>query len=110
MRGPFDEACVHEAPGRLFRVDLHQHVGVGIVAGGGHDVVLRPIVMGVVDPLVLVAGDNELDGVLIFAQERVQAIVGELGRLVLDEGVVDKDEGWFVLLQFGLKPVELFFA
>ena len=71
VRGPLYEARVHKTPGRVFRVDLHQHVGIGIVARGGHDVVLRTVVMVVVDPLVLVTGDDKLNGALILAQERM---------------------------------------
>jgi hypothetical protein len=107
---PLDEARVHEAPGAALGVDFHQHVGVLVVAGGGHDIVLRAIGVGEVDPLVHVAGDDELNGVLVLAQERLEAVVGELGGLVLDEGVVDEDEGGPVLLELGFEPVQLFLA
>jgi hypothetical protein len=40
----------------------------------------------------------------------VQAIVGELYRAILDEGIVDEDEGGLVLLELGFEPVELLFA
>jgi hypothetical protein len=69
---PLDEAPVHEAPGAALGVDFHHHVGVGIVAGSCHHVMLRTVGVGEVDPLVEMAGDNELDVVLIFAQERLQ--------------------------------------
>jgi hypothetical protein len=59
--GPLDEVGVHEAPGGALGVDLHEHVGVGIVARGGHDIVLRAIGVGEVDPLVHVAGDDQLE-------------------------------------------------
>ena len=98
MRGPFDKTLVHEAPRRVLRVDLHQHVGVGIVARCRHDVVLRTVVVIVVVPLVLMAGDDKLNGVLIFPQQRMQTVVGELRWLVLNERIVDEDEGRLVLL------------
>ena len=107
---PLDEALVHEAPGGVFCVDLHEHVGVGVIASGGHDVVLRAVVVSVVDPLVDMAGDDQLDSVLIFLQQRMQAVVGEFGGLVEDERVVDEDEGGLVLLELGFEPVKLLFA
>src|ERR1700692_2939374 len=67
VRRPFDKALVHEAPRGMLRVDLHQHVGVRGVPSGSHDVVLRTVVAMIVDPLVLVTGDNKLDSVLVFA-------------------------------------------
>jgi hypothetical protein len=50
-----------------------------------------------------------LDRVLVLDEQRVQTEVGELCRLVLDERIVDEDEGWFVLLELRLEPMELFF-
>lgn len=58
MRRPVDEAFIQEAPGGPFRVDFHEHVRIGIITCGGHDVVLRAIDAAIVDPLVLVAGDD----------------------------------------------------
>jgi hypothetical protein len=52
---PLDEVDVHEARGCVAGVDLNEHVGVGVVAGGGHGVVLRAEGVSVVDPLVNVA-------------------------------------------------------
>jgi hypothetical protein len=52
---PIDEAFIYEAPSRFFGVNFHQHVGVRVVAGGSHNVVLRTVGMVVVDPLVLMA-------------------------------------------------------
>jgi len=109
VRRPFDEALVHEAPRSVLRIDLYQHVSIGVVACGGHDVVLRTVVAMVVHPLVLVTRDHKLDGVLIFAQKRVQPVVGKLSWLVLDQRVVDEDEGRLVLLKLSLKPVKLLF-
>ena len=63
----------------------------------------------IVYPLVLVARDDKLDGVLIFAQKRMQAVVGELGWLVLDQRIVDEDEGGLMLLKLSLEPVQLLF-
>jgi len=63
----------------------------------------------VVNPLVLVTRDHKLNGVLVFAQERMQAVIGELGWLVLNERIVDEDEGRLVLLKLSLEPVELLF-
>ena len=68
MRGPFGKVGVHEAPGAPLGVDLNEHVGVGIVPRGGHDVVLRSVGMGEVDPFVQMARDYELDIVFVFAQ------------------------------------------
>lgn len=110
MAVPLNEVDVHEAPGRTFRVDFQEHIGIGIVAGGGHGVMLRAVEVAVVDPLMNVAGDYKLDGVLVLLQERVEAIVGKLHRAILNEWVVDEDEGGFVLLELGFKPVELGFA
>ncbi len=52
---PLDEAFIHKAPSRFFGVDLHQHVGVRVVTGSGHNVMLRAVVVVVIDPLVLMA-------------------------------------------------------
>src|SRR3982074_3323822 len=91
VRRPFDEALVNETPGAVLRIDLHQHVGIGIVSSGSHDVVLRTVVAVVVHPLVLVTRNDKLNCVLVFAQKRMQTVIGELGWLVLNEWIVDKD-------------------
>jgi hypothetical protein len=52
----------------------------------------------VVNPLVLMTGDDKLNRVLVFTQQRVQSVVGELGRFVLNKRIVDKDKGRLVLL------------
>lgn len=110
MRGPLDEVCIHEAPCCLFGINFHEHVGVGVVAGGRHHIVLRAIGVTVVDPLVLVAGDDELNGLLIFEQQRIETVVGKLRGFVEIERIVDEDEGRLVMLQLGFEPVELVFT
>src|SRR5258707_2991752 len=40
----------------------------------------------------------------------MQSVVGEFGRLVLDERVVDENESWLVLLKLSFEPVQLLFA
>lgn len=110
MGVPLDEVDVHEARSCVPGVDLYEHVGVGVVAGGGHGVVLGAEGVAVVDPLVDVAGYYELNVALVLLQEGMQAIVGELHRAILDERVVDEDEGGLVLLELGFEPVELLLA
>lgn len=68
VAGPVDEARVLESPGGAPGINLKQHVGVGVVAGGGHDIVRRAVGVGEVDPLVHMAGDDELNGLLMLAQ------------------------------------------
>ena len=75
MGGPLNETFVHKSPGCVFRVDLHEHVGVGIVAGGRHHDVFRAVGGAIVDPLVFMARDNKLYGVFVSYEQRVQAVV-----------------------------------
>src|ERR1039457_711570 len=79
VRGPLDEISIDEAPRALLRVYFQQHVGVWIVACGRHDIVLRTILAGMVDPLVQVTGHHQLNGACVFAQQRVQTVIAEFG-------------------------------
>jgi len=70
MSGPLNQISVEKAPCTTAGIDFEQHVSIGIVASGGHHVMLRAIGVATVDPLVQVPADDELDGVLVLAQDR----------------------------------------
>src|SRR5437868_8973194 len=77
VRRPLHQALVHEAPATMLRIDLHQHIGVRVVARRRHDVMLRTVVPMVVHPLMLMTRDHKLNRVLVFAQKRMQTVVSE---------------------------------
>ena len=71
---------------------------------------LRAEVAAKVKPFVLVAGDDALDGVLVFTQQGRDAVVCHF--LFRDERQreVDKNKRRFSLFELRLKPVELGFT
>lgn len=110
VRGPINQAGIDESPTPLACVHFHQHVGVWIVAGGCHHVVLRAEGVRKVDPFMPVTGDYQLNCVLVPAQQRMKAVVLNLGRSAGPQRKVSKDEGWLAGGQLLLKPLELWLA
>ena len=81
VRRPFYEIRIEEAPRSRVRIDFQQHIGVGVITRRRHDVVLRPVGVGEVDPLVQMPGYRQLDGVLVFSQKGMQPVIAEFGGL-----------------------------
>ena len=52
VRRPLHEVGIEEAIAAMLGIDLKQHIRIRIVTRGRHDVVLRSVGMGEIDPLV----------------------------------------------------------
>lgn len=110
MGRPVNAFCVHKTAGLGRAVDLEEHVRVLVVAGRRHYVVLRAEGVSEVDPLVPVSGDDQLDRLAIAAQERMQAVVLELGGGDDPNRIVNEDQRRFAFGQLRLHPLQLHFA
>ena len=77
VSGPLIQIGIEEAPRAPQGIDLEQHVSIGIVARGSHDVLLRTVGVREVNPLMKMTGNDQLYVSCIW-QERVQSVIAEL--------------------------------
>jgi|SRR5579871_625270 len=93
-----------------FQVRFYDEVGIRIVTGGGHHQVLRAEGAAEFEPAMPVAGYHPLNRIAVPFDQALDAVVLHLDWAYDRQWVVDEDEAWLVLAEFGFEPVQLLFS